>query len=76
MPRADWKVLSKYSVVLPPLEISQQFNNLVKDMVTNIHNLIFSNRKLRQTRDLLLPKLISGEIDVSELDIDTAPKTN
>ena len=70
MPRADWKVLSKYSVVLPPLEISQQFNNLVKDMVANIHNLIFSNKKLRQTRDLLLPKLISGEIDVSELDID------
>ncbi len=70
MPRADWKVLSKYSVVLPPLEISRQFNNLVKDMVANIHNLIFSNRKLRQTRDLLLPKLISGEIDVSELDID------
>ena len=26
---------------------------------------------LRQTRDLLLPKLISGEIDVSELDIGT-----
>ena len=28
------------------------------------------NANLRQTRDLLLPKLISGEIDVSELDID------
>ena len=28
-------------------------------------------RNLRQTRDLLLPKLISGEIDVSELNIDT-----
>ena len=28
------------------------------------------NINLRQTRDLLLPKLISGEIDVSELDID------
>ena len=74
MPRADWKVLLKYAVVLPPLEISQRFNNLVKDIVANIHNLIFSNRKLHQTRDLLLPKLISGEIDVSELDID--PKSN
>ena len=27
------------------------------------------NINLRQTRDLLLPKLISGELDVSELDI-------
>ena len=26
---------------------------------------------LRSTRDLLLPKLVSGEIDVSELDIET-----
>ena len=28
------------------------------------------NANLRQTRDLLLPKLMSGEIGVSELDID------
>ena len=56
MPRADWKVLLKYSVVLPPLEILHQFNNLVKDMVANIHNLIFSNRKLCQTRDLPPPQ--------------------
>jgi len=27
---------------------------------------------LKQTRDLLLPKLISGEIDVSDLDIKTS----
>ena len=27
------------------------------------------NEALRRTRDLLLPKLISGEVDVSELDI-------
>jgi type I restriction enzyme S subunit len=27
------------------------------------------SRALRQTRDLLLPKLISGEVDVSELGI-------
>jgi type I restriction enzyme S subunit len=26
--------------------------------------------KLRRTRDLLLPKLISGQLDVEELDID------
>ena len=39
-------------------------------------NLIFSNRKLCQTRDFLLPKFTSGEIDVSELDIDVDPKSN
>jgi type I restriction enzyme S subunit len=33
------------------------------------HELTMRNSVLRQTRDLLLPKLISGDVDVSELDI-------
>ena len=38
-------------------------------------NLTFKNELLRQTRDLLLPKLISGDLDVSELDI-KVPEAN
>ena len=38
-----------------------------------IVNLDEKNTTLRRTRDLLLPKLISGEVDVSELDI-TVPE--
>ncbi|WP_445631176.1 hypothetical protein [Nostoc sp. DSM 114167] len=34
-------------------------------------NLIQKNINLRQTHDLLLPKLISGEIDVEQLEITT-----
>ena len=71
MPRADWKVLVKYPVIIPPDQITQRFSSFVRDIVNQIHSLIFRNRNLRQTRDLLLPKLISGEIDVSKLDIDT-----
>ncbi len=33
--------------------------------------MIFCNRNLRLTRDLLLPKLISGEVDVEGLEIIT-----
>ena len=71
MPRADWKVLVKYPVVIPSEQITQRFSSFVRDVVDKIQNLIFQNINLRLTRDLLLPKLISGEIDVSELDIDT-----
>ena len=70
MPRANWEVLAEYPVILPPLEILRKFNNFVMDSVDQIHNIIFRNKNLRQSRDTLLPKLISGEIDVSELDID------
>ena len=69
MPRADWKVLVKYPVVIPPDQITQRFSRFVRDVIPTIQNLIFRNINLRQTRDLLLPKLISGELDVSELDI-------
>ena len=71
MPRADWKVLVKYPVVIPSEQITQRFSSFAQDIIDKIQNLIFRNRNLRQTRDLLLPKLISGEIDVSKLDIDT-----
>lgn len=39
-------------------------------MVNICNTLRLKNANRRQTRDLLLPKLISGELDVSDLDID------
>jgi type I restriction enzyme S subunit len=71
MPRADWKVLVKYPVVIPPTHLLSQFNQLVQDTVAQIQNMIFRNQNLRRTRDLLLPRLTSGEIDISELEINT-----
>ena len=71
MPRSDWNVLVKYPILLPPDQITQCFSSFTCEVVDKIQNLIFQNKNLRQTRDLLLPKLISGEIDVSELKIDT-----
>ena len=70
MPRADWKVLVKYPAIIPPDQITQRFSSFVRDIVNQIQGLIFRNTNLRQTRDLLLPKLISGEIDISKLNVD------
>ena len=42
---------------------------LLKDLTTS--NYAERNANLRRTRDLLLPRLISGEVDVSELEINT-----
>jgi len=69
MPRANWDVLVKYPVAIPPLPLLFQFNEFVQNILDQIHNLIFKNRNIRQTRDLLLPKLISGEINVEKFDI-------
>jgi len=69
MPRANWDVLVKYPVPLPETAVLERFNQFVNDSLAQIHNLIFRNINLRQTRDLLLPKLISGELDVAEFAI-------
>ena len=65
-----------YFLPNPSSDILGQFESIVAPMFRKIQNLSEKNTNLQQTRDLLLPKLISGEIDVSELDIDTVPKSN
>ena len=69
MPRANWTVLERYNVAVPPTSVVGQFDELMRDTVAAIHRLVMSSRNLRATRDLLLPRLISGEVDVSDLDI-------
>jgi type I restriction enzyme, S subunit len=69
MPRANWDVLVKYQIPMPPQPILGQFNDFINEIISLLHNFIFRNRNLRRTRDLLLPRLISSAVDVSELDI-------
>lgn len=58
-------------IVVPPRPLLDRFAELVDPMLVLRENLRRQNRNLQQTRDLLLPRLVSGEIDVSDLDIDT-----
>ena len=55
--------------IVPNDVIVARFEELVLPMEGEIENLTKKNANLRQTRDLLLPRLISGELDVSELKI-------
>jgi len=56
--------------VCPPRDLMQAFDSCASPLLTGVLNIMQRNVILRCTRDLLLPKLISGELDVSELDID------
>ena len=66
--------LQKEQIPMPPLSIQRQFLTQAQPLIDAIQNLGAKNSNLRTTRDLLLPKLISGELDVSELDIETEGK--
>lgn len=51
-------------VVIPTPALLKTFDELVKPMVSQIHNLQLQNQKLRTVRNILLPRLMSGEIEV------------
>ena len=67
MPRANWGVLRQYPVPTPPQALHERFEELMAGVVSAVANHVLRNRNLRTTRDLLLPKLISGELDVSAM---------
>jgi type I restriction enzyme S subunit len=71
-PRANWIDLAAYPILLPTKRVLERFSEQIEPLVYLMLNLSNQSRNLSITRDLLLPKLISGEIDVSELDIDTS----
>jgi type I restriction enzyme S subunit len=56
--------------LLPTKEILDNFNKNIKPCFKQIKLLQNININLKETRGILLPKLISGELDVSNLDID------
>jgi len=57
-------------IVWPKNEARVKVNRFLEPLLGQVLNLRLKNQTLRRTRDLLLPKLISGELDVSDLDID------
>jgi type I restriction enzyme S subunit len=73
MPVIKWEALQSMPLLLPSRSLLQVFDSFVKPMLQTVKMASLRNQTLRRTRDLLLPKLISGEVDVSELDI-TVPE--
>jgi type I restriction enzyme S subunit len=53
--------------LLPEMKTQHRFDEVVAPMQAMLRNLQERNRNLRTTRDLLLPKLISGELDMSAM---------
>ena len=69
MPRANTGILMSYRTPHPTPSVDQAFNEAVAPMDALRKTLAEQSRCLREARDLLLPRLVSGELDVSELDL-------
>ncbi len=69
MPRGDKLQIMTYPVALPSDEELDAFNSLALPIHTHIHSNRGENKRLSALRDALLPRLMSGELDVSEVSI-------
>ena len=68
-PNMKINYLLKYNFDLPSLEEQYNLINLLQPMIESQTTLITENNGLNKLRDTLLPKLMSGEIDVSNINI-------
>ncbi len=64
MPYVRWKDFMKMPIIVPPDEICNKFASLVQPMIRKANLLAESITRLTEARDRLLPKLMSGEIEV------------
>ena len=63
------KTLKAMPFIVPTNEELYIFHKIAKPLFIQIKANINENRKLAKLRDILLPKHISGEIDVSNIKI-------
>lgn len=58
------KVVKAMPVLLPPKKVINDYKKDVENDFFQIRNLLRQNTKLREARDILLPRLMSGQIEV------------
>lgn len=69
MPRGDKQQIMTYPVILPSNNELEDFNFIAFPILEQICSYRLENKRLSALRDSLLPKLMSGELDVSDIDL-------
>ena len=59
--------INNLKIVIPNETLMEKFSKIVDPIFLRMENNIFQIKKLENSRDTLLPKLMSGEIDVSKI---------
>lgn len=69
MPRGDKQQIMTYAVHMPTEQELREFNGIAMPALAQIESLRQENLRLSSLRDTLLPRLISGDIDVSSINL-------
>ncbi len=62
-------ILKNMPILIPPKNLVEEYTRFVAPVFKNIKIFLSQNQTLRQTRDILLPRLISGELSVENLEV-------
>jgi len=62
--KGHWPEFMAKNIILPPADLCEKFGNIISMIHKQLFYLSIQNQKLAQARDLLLPRLMSGEIEV------------
>lgn len=65
-PQITFSILSKFKLALPPKNLMDALTATVTPLLNEIYELRSENKKLVELRDTLLPKLLSGEIEIPD----------
>ena len=68
-PKISQANLNNVSVVIPSKVELSTFNSIVQPIFSQIRNLRAESDRLTSTRDILLPRLMSGEIDAANIQL-------
>ena len=66
MPRTSWGDMARYAAVIPPENVTKAFTSQILPEVDHIIASIHESRTLAALRDMLLPRLISGDLRVKD----------
>ncbi len=66
MPRTKWRDMARYSIPFPASGLAEAFTVQIQPWVEQIVSAIHESRSLSSLRDTLLPRLISGELQVTQ----------
>lgn len=58
----------------PKIDLIEKYGEIVNPFFDEINTLLKKNKTLQETRDLLLPRLISGKLSVEDLEIESIDK--
>ena len=61
--------MKEVPILIPPISVCQEFSKMASALGKKEHLLEKKNQTLRRTHDHLLPRLISGDVDVSKIEL-------